>query len=640
MQWGVTAEGHFFCKNCHSLIERTREVENLRVTGAERITSLRTGPRVKRAEGGRQWFVCEGFQFILLSQAEALLRLGVDEGFKSQVLVHLWRLYLHKTHQAFTLTPVRSATFRLRVSRPHSDTGLTSGSGLDSESGLDSQLSSSEGGLPSTAASVCSTGSVGGLSDWSVGSLDSDSYVSQTRRKKGAGLMSMRKTLALLYIALTWSRHSITLCDLLRLVEQGHVPYINAYECFPEEMKLSNRDALIFKVQSIPSYLTIHRESSDLIKFLQLPAFPPISSQSPLHPLNLSLRLLTDLNLPDQMAQWVESVLIRADLRGPARLTVDPSAQRALPHYELIAAAAVIVTMKLLFGLDDKTEWELSTAASDEAGVFSLRRWYRLLRRALMTSQRRELQLRARRRWIPKKPFYFTNKEKIVAMKRRRVAEQLTSCFKQLSSDQHGDTEGGGACNFRFLWGPSPNADGQSLHHMTLKGGARFETPDMLLDKEYWHPPFRHHKDCRSHLQCVRKSLPHSFLFVLRLVSHVLGVKPDLVLEATLKLERKLLNCSENQRRPRAGKKRRRTAESKSGTQPRKRKGKTNGAEIMLEEELFKSDVNQILQHAGKKQRKITEFMRETQPQKRMTKNGDAETKSPKGEPAKSSRKR
>lgn len=34
-----------------------------------------------------------------------------------------------------------------------------------------------------------------------------------------------------------------------RLVNEGHVPYINAYEELPEEMKLEGRDALLFRVE-------------------------------------------------------------------------------------------------------------------------------------------------------------------------------------------------------------------------------------------------------------------------------------------------------------------------------------------------------------------------------------------------------
>lgn len=34
-----------------------------------------------------------------------------------------------------------------------------------------------------------------------------------------------------------------------RLVGEGHVPYLNAHEDLPEEMKLEGKDALIFRVK-------------------------------------------------------------------------------------------------------------------------------------------------------------------------------------------------------------------------------------------------------------------------------------------------------------------------------------------------------------------------------------------------------
>lgn len=54
-------------------------------------------------------------------------------------------------------------------------------------------------------------------SDWSLcsGSVDAVSYLS-ARRRRSRGLMSMRKTLALIHLALIWSREALTLSDLLR----------------------------------------------------------------------------------------------------------------------------------------------------------------------------------------------------------------------------------------------------------------------------------------------------------------------------------------------------------------------------------------------------------------------------------------
>lgn len=88
-------------------------------------------------ESGRQWMICEGFQFILRNQADALLKLGVSAHFKvcssvctepwesgrnlltaamlfqDHMLCPLWRLYLQKSQQAYTHAPVRSSHFQL-----------------------------------------------------------------------------------------------------------------------------------------------------------------------------------------------------------------------------------------------------------------------------------------------------------------------------------------------------------------------------------------------------------------------------------------------------------------------------------------------------------------------------------------------
>lgn len=110
-----------------------------------------------------------------------------------------------------------------------------------------------------------------------------------------------------------------------RLVAEGFVPYVAAYEGLPVEMMLEGKDVLLFRVevrsssrnlfwfwvwsgscslivfslmQSVPSHRTVHKEAETLLHFLQLPAFPPISRDSPLHPALLSLRYLRDANLP------------------------------------------------------------------------------------------------------------------------------------------------------------------------------------------------------------------------------------------------------------------------------------------------------------------------------------------------------
>ncbi|KAK1874708.1 Cleavage and polyadenylation specificity factor subunit 3, partial [Dissostichus eleginoides] len=254
---------------------RSREVVETTFTpGASRITTIGRGTRTKRTEGGRQWKVCEGFQFILRNQADALLSLGVTPLFKDAVLCPFWRIFLQKSRQAYVHDPVPSSSFRVG----------------------DSEASASETEtIASSAASLA--GSCSDVSQCS-GSLDAASFLSARLRRSGSAVMSMRKTLALIHLALTWSREALTLSDLLRLVNEGHVPYVNAYQDLPEEMKLEGKDALIFRVQSVPTHRAVHKQAQALALFLKLPAFPPISRQSLLHPALLSVRYLTEANLP------------------------------------------------------------------------------------------------------------------------------------------------------------------------------------------------------------------------------------------------------------------------------------------------------------------------------------------------------
>ncbi|XP_040919755.1 TATA box-binding protein-associated factor RNA polymerase I subunit B isoform X2 [Toxotes jaculatrix] len=505
--------------------------------------------------------ICEGFQFILRNQANALLRLGVSAGshFKDQVLWQLWRLYLQKSQQAYTNNPVRSSTFKVR------------GLDLDSDSVVESSVVSTsetdgEKNLSSTAGSNAENSS-----DWSLcsGSVDVGSYLT-ARLRRTHGLMSMRKTLALIHLALIWSREPLTLSDLLRLVNEGHVPYVNAYEELPEEMRLDGRDALIFIVESVPSHRAVHSEAQALALYLQLQAFPPISRQSLLHPALLSLRYLTDANLPDELHPWVCRLMECAGMADETLHTFDPVSRPVLPRYDVQTAALIIVTMKFIFGLDDHTEWDLSNESSlrdDAENTFNLRRWYRLMQAALIRAQQRRDRHVARKQWKARKPLPRSRKSQCVVMKKKRTAEQVQTCFEKLSSCpvgvQHCDRS-----SFRFCWGDEDGADGPSLHHKKMDRVLILEH-DVLTpsNSTYWHPALRpcDPRKCRSHYSEFEPTFPRSFVWLLQLFSFLLDVKPADLYDEVLRVERRVLGS----RTPRSGplrRKRRTRAETRTET--------------------------------------------------------------------------
>ncbi|XP_060947936.1 TATA box-binding protein-associated factor RNA polymerase I subunit B, partial [Limanda limanda] len=527
--WGISDDGRFYCRSCHNVIERTKEVVDTTFTpGSTRISTIGRGTRRRKPEGGRQWRICEGFQFILRNQADALLGLGVSAHFKDQVLLQLWRLYLQKSRQAFTSRPLRSS--RLRVQRPGSESDSVGGSSVASASETDAD----------TNASITES-----CSDWPQGSGSSDVVAYLTaRQRRSHGLMNMSKTLALIHLALLWSRESLTLSDLLRLVNEGHVPYVNAFEELPEEMKLEGKDALVFRVESVPSHRLVRRQAQTLLLFLQLQSFPPISRQSLLHPALLSLRYLADANLPDALHPWVCRLM---DDAGLVDFTFDATSCPVLPQYDVQTAAVIVVTMKLLFGLDDHTEWDLSDGSGvqpDAGNMFNLRRWFRLTQAALMAAQQKRRHDAARKQWKAKKPLYPSRSLKAVVMKRKRTAEQVQMCFEKLSSRPVG-VQRCVPSSFTFCWGDEDGADGPSLHHKTLdRVLTRRHNVQTLSNTAYWHTALRvcDPKKCRSHYSEVEATLPRSFVWLLQLFSFLLSVEPAHLYEEVLKVERRVLD--------------------------------------------------------------------------------------------------
>ncbi|XP_023152896.1 TATA box-binding protein-associated factor RNA polymerase I subunit B [Amphiprion ocellaris] len=571
VDWGITDECHFYCRSCHNVIERTRDVEDTGFVqgGSNKISSIRKGSK-KKLERGHIWMVCEGFQFILRNQANALLRLGVSPQFKDDVLCPLWRLFLQRSRLAYTSNPVKSSKFRVQDVNSYSDSAAES-------SIMSASATDGESNPPSVADSNAEN-----ASDYS-GSMDVSSYLSARLRRKRSPL-SMMKTLALIHLALVWSREALTLSDLLRLVNEGHVPYVNAYEQLPEEMKVVGKDALLFRVESIPSHRVVHKEAQALVLFLQLPAFPPVTCETLLHPELLSLRYLTDTNLPDELHLWVCRLMEQAGMADQTLHTFDPHSCPVLPRYDVQTAALIIVTMKFLFGLDDQTEWNLSNEVgnqSDSGDMFNLRRWYRLMQTALMRAQQRRRQDIARKQWKAKKLIFPKNNgAKRTMMKKKRIAEQVQLCFEKLSSRPAGVQEVSPS-SFRFCWGDEEGSDGPSLHHMKLDGVVS-QKHNLLTpsNSTYWHPGLKKcdRRRCpSSHYSDMEPTLPRSFVWLLQLFSFLLDVKPSDLYEEVLKVERQVIgtktHCDVSSRK----KKTRTSARTKSSPRTLERTCLTGG---------------------------------------------------------------
>ncbi|XP_067273641.1 TATA box-binding protein-associated factor RNA polymerase I subunit B isoform X2 [Pseudorasbora parva] len=404
VEWGVSDGGQFFCKNCHNVIEKTRDVEDYSVLHSRnnRISDIKR-PKKKSSEDEREWMVCEGFQFILKHQAKALVNLGVCMKFETEVLWNFWKRYLQNTRQAFTEKSVYTPRFTVYMkptSEPESDT--------------QSELSYNSSDVTSHTEP-----SLSGVSTDMPSSLCSEAY------QHSYTLMNMPRTLALCYLSLLWVREAITLADLLRMVSERRIPYMDIQEIFPEEMRLFGRDVQVFRVWHLPSYSVVHREALHLAQILQLPTFPTISQDCLLHPLPLTIRYLLDANLPDALHVWVHKVIMGAAMDSESYLTFDPTKHNPrLLRYEIQAVAVIIVAMKILFKLDDHAEWKLSEEAAKQKKkeVFRLKRWFEMVQPVLEKARQNKEREEALRKWKPTNPFITSLQRKCLILKKRPFA--------------------------------------------------------------------------------------------------------------------------------------------------------------------------------------------------------------------------
>ncbi|XP_048209387.1 TATA box-binding protein-associated factor RNA polymerase I subunit B [Perognathus longimembris pacificus] len=546
VSWGLTDEGKYYCTSCHNVTERSKEVVDTAVPNTK-IKAISRGLKTKRKlEKGCDWYVCEGFQYILYHQAEALKTLGVGPEFKNEVLHNLWKRYLEKSKQAYCKNPVYTRRRQVKVledNLTHSDWAsepeLLSDSTWAPESGPESLSDwQTSKHIPSTRASQPE--SVSACS----GSLDGVEY--SDRKEKGIVKMTVPRTLAFCGLALLWQRETVALSDLLRFVEEDHIPYINAYQHFPEEMKLYGRDKGIFSVEVIwPDYEEIYKNMIEVAIFLDLPRFPDITEDCYLHPNVLCMKYLMEVNLPDEMHGLTCQVVKMTGIGEVDFLTFDPIAKmKKTVKYDVQALAVIVVVLKLLFLLDDNLEWSLSDLAEQHNGMndedkpwFDFRKWYQVMKKSFDKKKQAWEEARAKYMWKSEKPLYYSHIDKSVVYKRREMVENLQRQFSALA-DSTSTTEKKAPSSFQFNWTAGDTCfHGHSLQGVLTRKGQALITKNSL----YW---LSTQKFCKSYCKHVttyeESNFSLSYQFILSTFSFLLRIKTSLLHEEVSLIEKKL----------------------------------------------------------------------------------------------------
>ncbi|XP_020034309.1 TATA box-binding protein-associated factor RNA polymerase I subunit B isoform X2 [Castor canadensis] len=551
VSWGLTEEGKYYCTSCHNVTERCKEVTTTGAIPNAKIKTINKGLKNKRKlEKGWDWYVCEGFQYILYHQAEALMTFGVGPELKNEVLHNLWKRYLQKSKQAYCKNPVYTSGRKAKVLEDNlhhadgtSEPELLSDTNYPVESGAESPSDTQtpkhfpiiKPSQPETA-SVCS------------GSLDGIEY--SERKEKGIVKMTVPRTLAFCCLSLIWQRETVTLSDLLRFVEEGHIPYINAFQHFPEEMKIYGRDKGIFGIESWPNYEEIYKNMIEIATFLDLPRFPDITEDCYLHPNILCMKYLMEVNLPDEMHGLTCQVVKMTGIGEVDFLTFDPIAKmKRTVKYDVQAVAVIVVVLKLLFLLDDNLEWSLSDLAEkynkenkEEKPWFDFRKWYQVVKKTFDEKKRKWEEARAKYMWKSEKPLYHSHIDKSVAYKRREMVVNLQKQFSTLV-DSTPIVEKKGPSSFQFNW-TEEDTDRTCFHGHSLQGVLiKKKKGQSLITKNslYW---LSTQKFCKSHCRHVttyeESNFSLSYQFILNIFSFLLRIKTSFLHEEVSLIEKKL----------------------------------------------------------------------------------------------------
>uniref|UniRef100_A0A8C6ZML4 TATA box-binding protein-associated factor RNA polymerase I subunit B n=1 Tax=Nothoprocta perdicaria TaxID=30464 RepID=A0A8C6ZML4_NOTPE len=512
VNWGLTDGGRFYCRTCHNVTERTREVVSSAVTSNTRIQTISKGLRKQeKNDEGWEWYVCEGFQFVLQKQAEALEALGVCPQMKDEILCNFWRRYLQKSQQAYCERPAGESIKVLSVRENSTD--------MESEPerpGLLHLLPLSESdGEPLTDCSFgSSTGRVSESTSACSGSVDGTLHA--RKNKKDKLRMSMPMTLSFCYMALLWLRESMTLSDLLRFVVEGHIPYLNVFQCFPEKMKLYGLDLKIFCVESWPVYEEVHDKMVHLAAFLELPRFPDITESCFLHPDMLCMKYLMEANLPDELHNWTCRVVKKIHVGEADFLTLVPENKSMRKvKYDVLAAAVIVVFKK----------------------------WYKVIKNTLDVEQKKMDEERAKCLWRCEKPLFYSAKKKSKVLKRRQIVVNLQNQFGKLSGSWQ-PAEKPNPSSFQFSWSEE-NTDGSCFHGHSLKGVLQEKCGLLtVMNPDYWLCTVKlcTEKFCGRLAHYRDVDFPQSYHFVLRLFSFLLRIQPSCIHEEVCAIEHKLFN--------------------------------------------------------------------------------------------------
>lgn len=377
-------DGVFICEECHTQSQDLFD-EQAPEFLADSVFSTKglkkRNEKDKSRDFGRAWYTVEGYQLVIKSHINALIRIGVDPAIDG-VMKQIWFKYVHLTNMAVIDTAIKCedvpdsclsyrdyfykycgkddpAVSSRKLKLRYIDGGSSSG---DEWFSVDTGASADEEEDPFSTSSHGPAGRSCHHKAWAA-----------------LKVMSLNKVIAFCYLALRWMGELFTVGDLIHWAESGRIPYYDAGGCFPSDMKLYRGDDRHFVCPRTLKYDEIRYLSRRLQPYIGMPELPNVDVTS------LVGRYLHQLNLPlgfipyaSRIAKVIRQGSCVKRFRTGARGTMSPR------HPDLVAASVVVILLKLCFVLDGVDEWSMNfnqecctkhKTSFERCHPFSWKRW-------------------------------------------------------------------------------------------------------------------------------------------------------------------------------------------------------------------------------------------------------------------------
>lgn len=166
----------------------------------------------------------------------------------------------------------------------------------------------------------------------------------------------------ILYLALNQIGDDIQAGDMIRYIREGHLTFTKVTKFFPDNVKNQKHQNNFNISNSVaPSHEFLRFGAENQAHLLHVDLKQPNFHR-------LTKRYVEELSLPEEVHKMLETLLM---LCPPEMKLRSKRGYRKFPNYEGRAIAMVLFAVKLIFGLDDKRETELSESAQKLNGKFN-----------------------------------------------------------------------------------------------------------------------------------------------------------------------------------------------------------------------------------------------------------------------------